>query len=92
MVVTLASVPGYIIGPWSADLIGRLPTFYYSTIGGLVITLLLLYCISSIVIYLELFAMLTLYCIFNAALWIYAPEYYPTYIRSTAVGILYGIR
>ena len=87
----MLSIPGYVIGPWTCDKLGRLITFYYSTWGGLVGTCLLLFCFGSIIIYTELFIALTFYCIFNAVLWIYAPEYYPTYIRSTAVGLVNGI-
>ena len=55
-------------------------------------TAVLLFCFGSVVIYTELFVAFTFYCIFNAVLWIYTPEYYPTYIRSTAVGLVNGIR
>ena len=90
--ITFLSIPGYVLGPWTCDKLGRLITFYYSTWGGLVATAVLLFCFGSIVIYSELFAVLTFYCIFNAVLWIYTPEYYPTYIRTTAVGLINGIR
>lgn len=92
LAVTLLSIPGYIIGPWTCEKLGRLITFYYSAWGGLVFTAITLFCIGSIVIYTELAVGLTCYCIFNSVLWIYTPEYYPTYIRSTAVGLINGIR
>ena len=93
MCFAVLAIPGYIIGPWSCETIGRLKTFYHSSIGAAVFTATWLVCLgSSIWLYLELFVALTFYSIFNSALWIYTPEYYPSYIRTTSVGLINGIR
>ena len=92
LVMTICSAPGSIIGPWTSEKLGRLPTFYYSSWGGFGVTCLLLICLGSVLIYLELLVAVTFYCILGSVLWIYTPEYYPTYIRTTAVGVIGGIR
>ena len=91
LVIIFCCLPGYVLGPWTCEKFGRLPTFYYSTWGSLVSTTMLLFCFGSIIIYIELFFVALFYMAMDAVLWIYVPEYYPTYIRSTAVGVINGI-
>ena len=86
VVVNILYVPGYIVSPISAEYWGRKPTLRLSYFASFVITLTLLICISSYLIYLELFLIVNFYGMAIATVWLYMPECYPTYIRSTATG------
>ena len=91
IVVALASVPGFVLGTVGAETIGRKWTFITSIYIGAVFTVLMLVCINSVLTYVEVFGAIICYCAYNEVLWIYAPEFYPTYMRGTAVGVQNGI-
>ena len=67
---------------------GRRPTLWYSFWGSLALTSLLLFCISSVVIYVELVVLINMYAIAIATVWLYTPECYPTYIRQVTQNIM----
>ena len=52
---------------------------------------LFLICTDSIFTYTVLFMTSFSYAMYNQVLWIYTPEFYPTYMRATAIGVQNGI-
>lgn len=91
IVACLCAVPAYIISPLTAEKWGRKPTFIYANFGCLFISVLFLSCFGGHILTIELAAILTLYTIVIANIWLYVPECYPTYIRTTATGVQDGI-
>ncbi|XP_063673822.1 putative transporter svop-1 [Bolinopsis microptera] len=91
IVVALAFVPGFILGTVGAETVGRRWTFISAIYLGAAFTVLLLICMNAVLTYVEVFGAIVCYSAYNEVLWIYAPEFYPTYMRGTAVGVQNGI-
>ena len=91
IVIALAFVPGMLLGTIGAETIGRRWTFIISIYVGAAFTLLLMTCFDSVITYIEVFTCIIAYSAYNEVLWIYAPEFYPTYMRGTAIGVQNGL-
>ena len=89
--VAVSYAPGLFAGTVGAETIGRRWTFIISIYTGAMFTFLLLICADSIFTYIILFTCSFAYGTYNQVLWIYTPEFYPTYMRATAIGVQNGI-
>ena len=92
MVMTLGSIPGYIIIGWLANRIGRRGAFAVFYIGALVmipITFLNPWPISTLLFLLPFIAMFTMGVF--AGFPIYLPELFPTHLRGTGAGFCFNI-
>ena len=91
MVMSVSYAPGMVAGTISAEYVGRRWTFIISAYSGALMTCLFLICTDSIFTYTVLFMTSFSYAMYNQVLWIYTPEFYPTYMRATAIGVQNGI-
>eukprot|EP00116_Pleurobrachia_bachei_P003689 sb/3463951/ len=91
MITLIILTPGLFLSRWLADLIGRRMTFIVSIYGGAIFSVLLSICINSYMTYITLLGAALFYAAYNQVLWIYTPEFYPTYMRGTACGVQDGI-
>ena len=92
MVMTLGSIPGYIIIGWLANRIGRRGAFAVFYIGALVmipITFLNPWPISTLLLLLPFIALFTMGVF--AGFPIYLPELFPTHLRGTGAGFCFNI-
>eukprot|EP00116_Pleurobrachia_bachei_P003364 sb/3463626/ len=91
LVMVVIYLPGMIGATVVAEKIGRKVSLQINIFAGLVFTLLMLICIDTIVTYITVFIVVFFYAAYNQVLWIYTPEFYPTYIRGTAIGVQNGL-
>eukprot|EP00116_Pleurobrachia_bachei_P003281 sb/3463543/ len=91
MVTFVIITPGLFLARWLADFIGRRMTFVVSIYGGAVFSVLLIICINSYLTYTTLLGAALFFGAYRQVLWIYTPEFYPTYMRGTACGVQNGI-
>ena len=84
-------LPGMVGATVVAEKIGRRVSLQINIFSSLAFTLLMLICIDTIVTYITVFIVVFFYAAYNQVLWIYAPEFYPTYIRGTAIGAQNGL-
>ena len=89
--VRLLYIPAMFIGSWTAKDFGRKASFLYSGWGSLIAIVFLMFCLEAEMLYTLVAAVVILYSLSTHVLFIYTPEYYPTYIRSTAMGVHLGI-
>eukprot|EP00116_Pleurobrachia_bachei_P010272 sb/3470534/ len=91
IIIAVMYMPGQLGATITAEYIGRRWTFVVAIYFGAAATVLLLWCLNSYLTYVELFACVIFYAAYNEVLWIYAPEFYATYMRATAIGVQNGI-
>ena len=91
VVMSVSYAPGILAGTISAEYVGRRWTFIISAYSGALVTCLFLICTDSIFTYTVFFMTSFSYAMYNQVLWIYTPEFYPTYMRATAIGVQNGI-
>lgn len=74
-----------------SETIGRVRGFWLTIYSCLIFVILLLFCISIWVTYVNILLFVIVVVGYNQVLWTYAPEKYPSYMRATAVGVHNGI-
>ena len=92
MIMTLGSIPGYIIIGWLADRIGRRGAFAIFYIGAAIaipVTFLNPWPLSTLLWLLPFIALFTMGVF--AGFPIYLPELFPTYLRGTGSGFCFNI-
>ena len=80
-----------LLGTAGAEVVGRRYTFIISIYCSAAAIGLLLLCLNPYLTLVEIFLAVISIAAYNDILWIYSPEFYPTYLRGTAIGVQNGI-